>query len=241
MNNDHEYMRKYLSQEEFRKYAVKGMGINGSHVDTYLHQFSAGYAGNIESMTRAVIEERPTNFREIDVFSRLMVDRIIFLGDGIDSYIGNIITAQLLFLESADARRDIMMYINSPGGSVYAGLGIYDTMNYIKPDVSTICVGLAASMAQVLLCAGTKGKRVALKHARVMMHQPSGGAGGQSSDVEINAKLILTLRDELYQITAEHTGKTYEQIYQDSDRDFWLRADQAKEYGLIDEVLIRQK
>ncbi len=241
MNNDHEYMRKILNKDEFRKYAVKGMGINGSHVDTYLNHLNGSYVNNVENMTRSIIEERPTRFAEIDVFSRLMMDRIIFLGTPIDDYIGNIITAQLLFLESTDSRRDITMYINSPGGSVYAGLGIYDTMCYIKPDVSTICVGLAASMGQVLLCAGQKGKRVALKHARVMMHQPSGGAGGQSSDIEINAKLILALRDELYHITAEHTGKTYEQIYEDSDRDFWLRADEAKEYGLIDEVLTRQK
>ncbi len=236
MNNDHEYMRKMLNQQEFRKYAVKGMGINGSHVDSYLQHINASYISPVEDMTRSIIEERPTRFAEIDVFSRLMMDRIIFLGTPIDDYIGNIITAQLLFLESADARRDIVMYINSPGGSVYAGLGIYDTMSYIKPDVSTICVGLAASMGAVLLCAGEKGKRVSLKHSRIMIHQPSGGAGGQSSDIEINAKLILSLRDELYHIIAEHTGKTFEQIYQDSDRDFWLKADQAKEYGLIDEV-----
>src|SRR4028119_2109774 len=181
-----------LNKDEFRKYAVKGQNINGSNVDTYIQR--------VENMTRSVIEERPTNFREIDVFSRLMMDRIIFLGMGVDDNIANIITAQLLFLESVDAKKDILLYINSPGGSVYAGLGIYDTMQYIKPDVATICTGLAASMGAVLLCGGAKGKRSALMHARVMIHQPSGGAQGQSSDIEITAKQIVILRRELYEI-----------------------------------------
>lgn len=220
-----------INKEEFRKYAVKGQYINGSTVD--------GYIQRVENMTRSVIEERPTNFREIDVFSRLMMDRIIFLGMGIDDNIANIITAQLLFLESVDSKKDILLYINSPGGSVYAGLGIYDTMQYIKPDVATICTGLAASMGAVLLCGGAAGKRSALVHARVMIHQPSGGAQGQSSDIEITAKQILILKKELYEIIAKHSGKGYEQIEKDSDRDYWMKADEAKTYGLIDEVLSR--
>jgi ATP-dependent Clp protease protease subunit len=190
-------------------------------------------------MTRAVIEERPMNFREVDVFSRLMADRIIFLGTGVDDNIANIIVAQLLFLESADAKKDILMYINSPGGSVYAGLGIYDTMQFVRPDVATVCTSLAASMGAVLLSGGAAGKRSALPHARVMIHQPSGGAQGQSVDIEITAREIVKLRDELYQILANHTGQTPEQIDRDSDRDKWFRAEEAKAYGLIDEVLRR--
>lgn len=221
-----------LNKEEFRKFAVKGQNINGSTVDGYIHR--------VENMTRTVIEERPTNFREIDVFSRLMADRIIFLGMGIDDNIANIIVAQLLFLESADAKKDILLYINSPGGSVYAGLGIYDTMQYIKPDVATICTSLAASMGAVLLCGGAAGKRSALEHARVMIHQPSGGAQGQSSDIEITAKQIVILRQELYEIIAKHSGQPYEVVEKDSDRDYWMKAGEAKTYGLIDEVLIRQ-
>lgn len=220
-----------INKEEFRKYAVKGQNINGSTVD--------GYIQRVENMTRAVIEERPTNFREIDVFSRLMMDRIIFLGMGVDDNIANIITAQLLFLESVDAKKDILLYINSPGGSVYAGLGIYDTMQYVRPDVATICTGLAASMGAVLLCGGSKGKRSALKHSRIMIHQPSGGAQGQSSDIEITARQILILRKELYDIIAQHSGKSFEQIEKDSDRDYWMKAEEAKAYGLIDEVLKR--
>jgi ATP-dependent Clp protease protease subunit len=222
-----------LNKDEFRKYAVKGQNINGSNVDTYIQR--------VENMTRSVIEERPTNFREIDVFSRLMMDRIIFLGMGVDDNIANIITAQLLFLESVDAKKDILLYINSPGGSVYAGLGIYDTMQYIKPDVATICTGLAASMGAVLLCGGAKNKRSALVHARVMIHQPSGGAQGQSSDIEITAKQILILKKELYDIISHHSGKPYEQVEKDSDRDYWMKAEEAKAYGLIDEVLVRNQ
>jgi ATP-dependent Clp protease protease subunit len=177
------------------------------------------------------------NIAQMDVFSRLMMDRIIFLGEGINDYVANIITAQLLFMESVDRTRDIQMYINSPGGSVYAGLGVYDTMQFISPDVSTICTGIAASMGQVLLCAGVKGKRTALKHSRIMMHQPSGGIGGQATDIEITAREIKKLRLELYEITASHTGKTIEEIAKDSDRDYWLTSTEAKEYGLVDEVL----
>ncbi len=236
--------------EEFRKYAVKHRSINGLNVDRYQNITNqAGYGGNIpgfggvgqgfENMTRAIIEERPTNFREIDVFSRLMADRIIFLGTPVESNIANIIVAQLLFLASADSKKDILLYINSPGGSVYDGLGIYDTMQWVAPDVATICTSLAASMGAVLLCGGAANKRSALPHARVMIHQPSGGAQGQSRDIEITAKEIIKIREELYNIIAKHSGQTYEKIEQDSDRDYWMRAEEAKAYGLIDEVLVR--
>jgi ATP-dependent Clp protease protease subunit len=218
-------------KEEFRKYATKGQGISSTKMDAYF--------SNMEGMTRTVIEERSTNFREIDVFSRLMADRIIFLGSGIDDYISNIVIAQLLFLESVDAKKDILMYINSPGGSVYAGLGIYDTMHYIKPDVATICTGLAASMGAVLLAGGAEGKRSALPHSRVMIHQPLGGAQGQASDIEITAREIQKLKKELYDILAKHTGKDYDTIWKDSDRDCWMIAEEAKAYGLIDEVLTK--
>jgi ATP-dependent Clp protease protease subunit len=193
----------------------------------------------VEMMTRSIIEERPTNFREIDVFSRLMADRIIFMGTGVNDQIANIITAQLLFLENADKSKDVTMYINSPGGSVYAGLGIYDTMQFIKPDVSTICTGLAASMGAVLLAGGAAKKRAALPHARVMIHQPLGGAQGQASDIEITAREIQKLKKELYDILAKHSGKSYDEVWKDSDRDYWMKSDEAKEYGLIDEVLSR--
>lgn len=194
----------------------------------------------VEDMTRTVIEERPMPFREVDVFSRLMMDRIIFLGTPIDDYIANIIQAQMLFLESADSTKDIQIYMNSPGGSVYAGLGIYDTMQYINCDVATICVGLAASMGAVLLCAGEKGKRSALPHSRIMIHQPLGGAQGQASDIEITAREIQKLKHELYEIIALHAGKDYETVWKDSDRDYWMIAPEAKEYGMIDEVLERK-
>ncbi|GAA4447618.1 ATP-dependent Clp endopeptidase proteolytic subunit ClpP [Ravibacter arvi] len=220
--------------KEFRKYAVHHLGMNGLTVDGYVNH-------TVENMTRAVIEERPMNFREVDVFSRLMADRIIFMGTGVDDNIANIVVAQLLFLESADAKKDILMYINSPGGSVYAGLGIYDTMQYVRPDVATVVTSLAASMGAVLLAGGAKGKRSALPHARVMIHQPSGGAQGQSVDIEITAREIVKLRDELYSILANHTGQTPEQIELDSDRDKWFRSEEAKAYGLIDEVLTRDK
>lgn len=219
--------------KEFEKYAQKHMGISSLS----LHQFKSG----VEDMTRTVIEERPQNFREIDVFSRLMADRIIFLGTPIDDYIANIVQAQLLFLESLDARRDIQMYINSPGGSVYAGLGIYDTMQYINADVATICTGMAASMGAVLMCAGVKGKRTALRHSRIMIHQPMGGAQGQASDIEITAREIQKLKNELYEIIAHHTGKTFDEVWKDSDRDYWMTAQESKDYGMVDEVLMKSK
>ncbi|MCX6188974.1 MAG: ATP-dependent Clp protease proteolytic subunit [Bacteroidetes bacterium] len=192
-------------------------------------------------MTRSIIEERAQPFREIDVFSRLMADRIIFLGTPIDDYIANVVQAQLLFLESADAKRDIQMYINSPGGSVHAGLGIYDTMQYINPDVATICTGMAASMGAVLMCAGVKGKRTALKHARIMIHQPMGGMQGQATDMEISFKQISILKKELYDIISKHSGKDYDQVSKDSDRDYWMTAAEAKDYGMVDEILLKSK
>ena len=225
------YSADYL-KKDFRKFAVHGLSLNGLTIDQYVQ--------HVESMTRSIIEERPVNFREVDVFSRLMADRIIFLGTAVDDNIANIIVAQMLFLESANAKKDILLYINSPGGSVYAGLGIYDTMQYIQPDVATICTGLAASMASVLLCGGTAKKRSALPHARIMMHQPSSGAQGPASDIEISARQILKMRQELYEITASHTGRTYQEIHDASDRDYWLKAHEARDYGLIDEVLVRE-
>ena len=229
-----------LNQAEFRKFAVHGRGLNGLTVDQYLHRAEGLARPYLTNMTRSVIEERPTRFAEIDVFSRLIMDRIIFLGQAVDDNIANIINAQLLFLESADARKDILLYINSPGGSVYAGFGMYDTMQYVTPDVATICTGLAASMGAFLLCGGALGKRSALPHARIMIHQPSGGVQGPSADIEITAREVVKIREELYGIYAERTGKTYQQIHDDSDRDYWMRADEAREYGLIDEVLTRQ-
>lgn len=218
-----------MNVEEFKKFAIHNQGISGANVDRFGH--------HVENMTQYIIEERPGNFRAIDVFTRLISDRIIFLGMGIDDQIANIITAQLLFLESTDPTKDIIMYINSPGGSVYAGLGIYDTMQYIKPDIATICTGLAASMGAVLLAAGSTKKRSALPHSRIMIHQPMGGAQGQASDMEISLKQILELKKDLYQILSKHSGKSLEDIEKDSDRDYWMRATDAKKYGLIDEVL----
>jgi ATP-dependent Clp protease protease subunit len=222
--------------KEFRNYAVNHLGMSGLSVDDYMKAVNKP-----EGMTRTVIEERPMPFREVDVFSRLMMDRIIFLGLGIDDFIANIIQAQLLFLESADSGKDIQIYINSPGGSVYAGLGIYDTMQYINCDVATICTGMAASMGAIILCAGEKGKRTALKHSRVMIHQPMGGVGGQASDIEITAKEIKKLKDELYNIIAEHSGQPIKKVWEDSDRDFWMTSEEARDYGMIDEVLVRKK
>ena len=192
----------------------------------------------VTALTPNIIEERPMNVAVMDVYSRLMMDRIIFLGYPINDEVANIVTAQLLFLDSTDRTRDINMYINSPGGSVYSGLGVYDTMQYVTPNVATICIGIAASMASVLLAAGTKGRRVALKHARVMMHQPSGSIGGQASDIEITVNEIRKLKRELYDVISHHSGKTVEQIEKDFDRDHWMTATEAKEYGLIDEVLV---
>src|SRR6056297_488227 len=219
--------------KEFKKYAIKDQGINSMYYDKIM---SSMYPVD---MTPNIIEERQLNAIAMDVFSRLMMDRIIFLGTGINDQVANIVQAQLLFLESADASKDIQIYINSPGGSVYAGLGIYDTMQFIKPDVATICTGMAASMGAVLLCAGENGKRSGLPHSRVMIHQPLGGAQGQASDIEITAREILTLKKELYDIIAKHTGQTYEKIHEDSDRDYWMKADRALEYGMIDEILTR--
>lgn len=219
-----------FDSKEFEKYAVKHKGISSLS----LHQYTS-------SMTPYIIEERQMNVAQMDVFSRLMMDRIIFLGTGINDQVANIIQAQLLFLESVDAKKDIQIYLNSPGGSVYAGLGIYDTMQYIAPDVATICTGMAASMGAVLLCAGQKGKRSALPHARVMIHQPMGGAQGQASDIEITAREIQILKKELYEIISNHSGQTYEKVWDDSDRDYWMKANEAKEYGMIDEVLTRTK
>lgn len=215
--------------KEFKEYATKHHGVSSTY-----------YEKIVSSMTPYIIEERQLNVAQMDVFSRLMMDRIMFLGTAINDSVANVIQAQLLFLQSTDSSRDIQMYINSPGGSVYAGLGIYDTMQYIKPDVATICTGCAASMAAVLLCAGKKGKRSALKHSRVMIHQPSGGMQGQSTDMEITLKQMQELRKDLYNILAHHTGKSFKQIEKDSDRDKWMRSEEAKEYGIIDEVLIKK-
>ena len=224
-----------INRKEFRQFATSSRNITGTAVDDVIsHMYGP------EMMTRTVIEERNMPFREVDVFSRLMADRIIFLGTEIDDYIANIIQAQLLFLENTDHSKDIQIYINSPGGSVYAGLGIYDTRQYIKPDVATICTGMAASMGAVLLCAGHAGKRTGLKHSRVMIHQPLGGARGQASDIEITAREIQKLKKELYDIIAFHSGKPYDQVWADSDRDYWMIAQEAKEYGMIDEVLERK-
>lgn len=220
-------------QDEFQKYALKHQGISSLN----LHRFQAATASYISP---TIIEERQLNVASMDVFSRLMMDRIIFLGVPIDDDVANIIMAQLLFLESADPGKDIQIYFNTPGGSVYAGLGIYDTMQYISCDVATICTGMAASMGAVLLTAGTKGKRSALRHSRVMIHQPMGGAQGQASDIEITAREIIKLKKELYEIIAEHSGNPYKKIEKDSDRDYWMTADEAKNYGLIDTVLIRE-
>ncbi len=217
--------------KEFEKYAVKHRGISSNSLHGYSNH-------QVTNLTPYIIEERPLNVASMDVFSRLMMDRIIFLGEPIDDYVANIVTAQLLFLDSTDRTRDIQMYINSPGGSVYAGLGIYDTMQFVTPDVSTICTGIAASMGAILMCAGVKGKRSALKHSRIMLHQPSGSIGGQATDIEITAKEIKRVKQELYNIIAHHSGKDPEQVAKDSDRDFWISADDAKEYGLIDEVLV---
>jgi ATP-dependent Clp protease protease subunit len=220
-------------QKEFEKFAIKGQGISGSTLHQYQNRFQSP-----TNLTPYIIEERPLNVASMDVFSRLMMDRIIFLGEGINDYVANIVTAQLLFLESTDRTRDIQMYINSPGGSIYAGLGIYDTMQYITPDVSTITIGIAASMGAVLMCAGSNGKRTALKHSRIMLHQPYGGAGGQATDIQIMVNEVKKLKHELYEIIAYHSGQTYDKVKEDSDRDFWMTATEAKEYGLIDEVLI---
>jgi ATP-dependent Clp protease protease subunit len=218
--------------EDFRKYATKHVGLNSNTLDSYININS--------SLTPYILEERQLNVQAMDVFSRLMMDRIIFMGTAIDDQVANIIQAQLLFLDSSDPGKDISIYINSPGGSVYAGYGIYDTMNYTSSEISTICTGIAASMASVLLVAGTKGKRFALKHSRVLIHQPLGGAQGQASDIEIVAREILKIKKEVYTIISDHSGQPYEKVEKDGDRDFWMTSEEAKEYGMIDEILIRK-
>ncbi len=217
---------------DFRNFAVKHMGINGHVVDDYT-RITSSY------ISPTIIEERQMNVAQMDVFSRLMMDRIIFLGTQIDDYTANVIQAQLLYLDSAEPGKDISIYINSPGGSVYAGLGIYDTMQFISSDVNTICTGIAASMAAVLLVAGEKGKRFALDHSRVMIHQPMGGAQGQASDIEITAREIQKLKTELYTIISNHSGVDFDKVYKDSDRDYWMTSREAKEYGMIDDILIK--
>ena len=220
---------------DFRKFAVHHLGMNGLALDRYTSQVSDSY------ISPTIIEERKLNVAQMDVFSRLMMDRIIFLGTQVDDYTANVIQAQLLYLDSSEPGKDVSIYINSPGGSVYAGLGIYDTMQYIQSDVSTICTGMAASMAAVLLVAGAKDKRFALKHSRVMIHQPMGGIQGQASDIEITSREILKLKKELYTIISEHSGQPYDKVYQDSDRDYWMTAQEAVDYGMIDRVLEKSK
>src|SRR5512138_2565921 len=216
---------------EFEKYAVKHRGLSSNTLHSYGSHM-------VTALTPNIIEERPMNVAVMDVYSRLMMDRIIFLGYPINEEVANIVTAQLLFLDSTDRTRDIQMYINSPGGSVYSGMGVYDTMQYVTPDVSTICIGVAASMAAVLMCAGAHGKRTALKHSRIMMHQPSAGAGGQASDIEITVAQVKKLKHELYEVVSHHSGQPVDKIAADFDRDYWMTALEAKEYGLVDEVLV---
>ncbi|MCB0525321.1 MAG: ATP-dependent Clp protease proteolytic subunit [Saprospiraceae bacterium] len=224
-----------FDKNEFQKFATRHLGMSSMHLEKYI----AATTPNIQGFTPAVIEERPMHAQAIDVFSRLMMDRIIFLGVPVDSYVSNVIQAQLLFMESTDPKRDVQIFINSPGGSVIDGLGIYDTMQYVAPDIATICTGLAASMGAVLLSAGTKGKRSCLKHSQIMLHQPSGGAQGQVSDIEISYKLIKKMQKSLYDILALHTGQTYKKVEADCDRDNWMDGQEAKAYGLVDEVLDR--
>lgn len=223
-----------MMKNDFRDFAVKHIGLNGLALDSYMN-ITSSY------ISPTIIEERQLNVAQMDVFSRLMMDRIIFLGTQIDDYTANVIQAQLLYLDSSDPGKDISIYLNSPGGSVYAGLGIYDTMQYISSDVKTICTGMAASMAAVLLVAGEKGKRFALNHSRVMIHQPMGGAQGQASDIEITAREIQKLKKELYTIISTHSGVPFEKVEKDSDRDYWMTSFEAKEYGMIDDVLIKEK
>ena len=218
---------------EFKKYATKHLGMSSNALDSYMN-FTSNY------ISPTIIEERQLNVAQMDVFSRLMMDRIIFLGTQIDDYTANVIQAQLLYLDTSDPGKDISIYINSPGGIVYAGLGIYDTMQYISSSVSTICTGMAASMASVILVAGAKGKRFALEHSRVMIHQPMGGMQGQAADMEITVRQIVKIKEELYNIIATHSGKTYEEIERDSDRDYWMTASEAKEYGMVDDVLLKK-
>ena len=223
-----------MNYSEFEKYAIKDRGISSMT----LHRYNSAVSNYISP---TIIEERQMNVAQMDVFSRLMMDRIIFLGVPIDDHVANIIQAQLLFLESVDSAKDIQIYLNTPGGSVYAGLGIYDTMQYIAPDIATICTGMAASMGAVILCAGAEGKRTALRHSRILIHQPMGGAQGQASDIEITAREIQKLKKELYEIIATHSNQPYEKIWKDSDRDYWMTSEEAKNYGMIDEILLRNE
>ncbi len=233
-------------QNDFRKFAVANAGVSASVFDSYTRALDNDRSASVITPTSDylnpyILEERQLNVTQMDVFSRLMMDRIIFLGTQVTDQSANIIQAQLLYLDSVDPEKDISIYVNSPGGSVYAGLGIYDTMQYINSDVSTICTGMAASMAAVLLVAGEKGKRFALPHSRVMIHQPMGGIQGQASDIEITAREILKLKDELYRIISTHSGQSFEKVHADSDRDYWMTAAEAKEYGMIDKVLSKEK
>ncbi|PPK87423.1 ATP-dependent Clp protease proteolytic subunit ClpP [Neolewinella xylanilytica] len=232
-------MTPQVPQDEFMKYATRHMGMSTMHLEKYAQTVGGMATPQITGFSPNVIEERQMNVAALDVFSRLMMDRIIFMGVAVSDYVANVVQAQLLFLESVDPKRDVQMFINSPGGSVIAGMGMYDTMQYVTPDVATICTGLAASMGSVLLAAGAKEKRSILPHARVMIHQPSGGMQGQFSDMEINYRLISKLREELYTILANHTGRTFEEIEKDSDRDNWMTATEAVNYGIVDEVLRR--
>ncbi len=234
-----------MNNQDFRNYAVRHLGMNGLSLDQYTAATSRAAAPVIATsasyINPSIIEERQLNVAQMDVFSRLMMDRIIFLGTEVNDYTANVIQAQLLYLDSSDPGKDVSIYINSPGGSVYAGLGIYDTMQYISSDVATICTGIAASMAAVLLVSGEKGKRFALRHSRVMSHQPMGGAQGQASDIEITAREIRKLKDELYNIISDHSGQPFEKVERDSDRDYWMTAEEARDYGMIDQVLIKAK
>ncbi len=223
-----------MNNNDFRNYATKHLGMNGLALDKYA-DITSNY------ISPSILEERQLNVTQMDVFSRLMMDRIIFLGTQVDDYTANVIQAQLLYLDSSDPGKDISIYLNTPGGSVYAGLGIYDTMQFISSDVATICTGMAASMGAVLMAAGAKGKRSALKHSRIMIHQPMGGAQGQASDIEITAREIQKLKKELYTIIADHSGNPFDRIEKDSDRDYWMTSDEALEYGMIDKILFNEK
>jgi ATP-dependent Clp protease protease subunit len=225
-----------FDQNEFRKYAIKHQGISSNTFDNYTKHINTAFTTNL---TPYILEERPMHAQALDVFSRLMADRIIFMGEPVNDYVANIVTAQLLFLESADRNRDIQMYLNSPGGSVYAGLGIYDTMQIVNPDIATICTGMAASMAAVLMCAGTPGKRTALQHSRIMLHQPSSAIGGQATDIAITVREIQRIKENLYTIIAEHSEQPYDKVAKDCERDYWMLAEEAKAYGIVDEVLKR--
>lgn len=230
-----------MTDNDFRKYAVGHLGMNGLALDQYC-DFTSRAASPIASyINPTIIEERQLNVAQMDVFSRLMMDRVIFLGTDVNDYTANVIQAQMLYLDSTDPGKDISIYITSPGGSVYAGLGIYDTMQYVASDVSTLCTGMAASMAAVLLVSGEKGKRFALRHSRVMIHQPMGGAQGQASDIEITAREIKKLKDELYNIIADHSGQPFEKVERDSDRDYWMTSQEALDYGMIDRILVKAK